>query len=150
MSTNHLLTVETKGVWEGGLKTSISIRHFNPIIVDEPESLGGTDEGANPVEYVLAGLSSCTSVMIALIAKEIDFSYEAVEFKNKGLIDLRGLQGVEGVSPHFQTVDFDVLIQTDESDERIEELKQIVEKRCPVYNLLLDAGVDIRSQWIRA
>lgn len=149
MAANHLLTVETKGVWKGGLKTEITVRDFEPIVVDEPESLGGTNEGANPVEYVLAGLSSCTSVMIALIAKEINFTYESVEFKNKGLVDLRGLQGVEGISPHFQSVDFDVLIKTSESDERIEELKQKVEKRCPVYNLIADAGVKITSNWQR-
>lgn len=149
MSADQLLTVETKGVWQGGLKTSISIRHFDPFIVDEPESLGGTDQGANPVEFVLAGLSSCTSVMIAIIAKEIGFTYESVEFKNKGLIDLRGLMGVEGVSPHFQSVDFEVRIQTDENDERIKELKQKVEKRCPVMNLLLDAGVHVTSKWTR-
>ncbi|WP_342514670.1 OsmC family protein [Sporosarcina sp. FSL K6-1522] len=149
MSTSQLLKVKTTGVWKEGVKTEIAVRHFAPFVVDEPKSLGGTDEGPNPVEFVLAGLSSCTSVMIAIIAKELQFSYEGVEFANEGSLDLQGLMGVEGVSPHFQSVDFDVIIKTEENEARIQQLKEKVEKRCPVMNLLVDAGVPVVSNWIR-
>src|SRR5690606_35167123 len=99
---------------------------------------------------VLAGLTGCTSVMIALIAKEQKFSYEDVNFVNSGNLDLRGLQGVEGVSPHFQSVSFEVEIKTDESEERLAALKAEVEKRCPVMNLLVDAGIPVQSTWKKA
>ncbi|MFS0644354.1 OsmC family protein [Siminovitchia sp. 179-K 8D1 HS] len=150
MATAQLTKVNTSGKWETGLQTSILIRDFNRIIVDEPVSLGGTDEGPNPVELVLGGLSGCTSVMIALIAKEQQFSYEGVEFKNEGVLDLRGLQGVEGISPHFQSVHYKVQIKTDESEEKIGALKKEVEKRCPVLNLLVDAGVNVQGEWVKA
>ncbi|KXH84035.1 OsmC family protein [Sporosarcina sp. HYO08] len=149
MSVSQLIKIETSGVWTGGVQTEIKVRQFEPFIVDEPKSLGGKDEGPNPLEFVLAGLSSCASVMIALIAKEQKFSYEAVEFKNAGELDVRGLRGVEGVSPHFQSVNLDVFIKTEESDERLEQLKEAVEKRCPVINLLIDAGVNVTSNWIK-
>lgn len=149
MTTQQLLKVNTSGKWESGLKTSISVRDFSPLIVDEPKSLGGTDEGPNPVEYVLAGLSSCTSVMIGIISKEKSFSYQGVDFVNDGTLDLQGLMGVEGISPHFQNVNFDVIISTNEDLSRIEELKEEVEKRCPVYNLLIDAGVKVETNWIK-
>ncbi|MBO0995368.1 OsmC family protein [Bacillus sp. SD088] len=149
-STKTLLKVETAGKWESGVKTSIQIRDFDSFVIDEPTSLGGTDEGANPVEFVLAGLSGCTSVMIALIAKEQNFSFDGVDFKNIGEIDLQGLKGVAGVSPHFQSVTFDVIVKTNENDERLQALKKEVEKRCPVMNLLLDAGVPVQSTWKRA
>lgn len=150
MATAQLMKVKTSGKWESGLQTSIFIRDFDRIIVDEPASLGGTDEGPNPVELVLAGLSSCTSVMIALIAKEQHFSFEGVEFKNEGVLDLRGLQGIEGISPHFQSIQYQVEIKTNESEEKIRALKSEVEKRCPVLNLLSDAGVNIQGEWIKA
>ncbi|RWR12855.1 OsmC family protein [Siminovitchia fortis] len=150
MTTAQLIKVATEGKWEKGLQTSINIREFEPIIVDEPKSLGGTDKGPNPVELVLAGLSSCASVMIALIAKEQDFSYTDVKFKNEGTLDLRGLQGVEGVSPHFQSVTFDVIFATEESKERIDALKEEVERRCPVLNLLADAGIKVEGNWVKA
>ncbi|WP_019415977.1 OsmC family protein [Paenisporosarcina sp. TG20] len=149
MTTQQLLKVNTSGKWESGLKTSISIRNFSPLIVDEPKSLGGTDEGPNPVEYVLAGLTSCTSVMIGIISKEKSFSYHGVDFVNEGTLDLQGLMGVEGISPHFQNVNFDVIISTNEDLSRVEELRDEVEKRCPVYNLLKDAGVKIETNWIK-
>lgn len=147
MKTEQLLEMKTSGKWEDGLKTSVSIRDFSALIVDEPKSLGGTDEGPNPIEYVLAALSSCTSVMIGLISKEKKFSYQGVAFENSGVLDLQGLMGVEGVSPHFKSVNFDVIFRTDEPDSRIEELKEEVEKRCPVYSLLTDAGVKVESKW---
>ncbi|MGK7379735.1 OsmC family protein [Planococcus sp. 1R117A] len=149
MTTKQIAKVETNGTWDGNLKTSIYARDFSPFIVDEPEYLGGTNEGPNPIEYVLGGLTGCTSVMIGLIAKEKNFSFQGVEFKNNGTIDARGMMGVEGVSPHFQSVGFEAIFSTDESDDRLEELKEEVEKRCPVYNLIVDAGVAIESKWYK-
>lgn len=150
MSTKQLFNMKTTGKWEEGLRTAISVREFDDFIVDEPERLGGTNKGPNPLEYVLGGLTSCTSVMIGMISKEMDFSYEGVDFENNGAIDIRGLQGVEGVSTHFQTVDLQVVLHTNESDARVEALKEEVEKRCPVFNLLKDAGVQITADWKRA
>ncbi|MGE7667891.1 OsmC family protein [Ureibacillus composti] len=149
MTTKQLINIGTSGIWEGNLKTSVSARDFSPFIVDEPEYLGSTNDGPNPIEYVLGGLTGCTSVMIGLIAKEKNFSFQGVEFKNNGTIDTRGMKGVEGVSPHFQTVNFEAIFTTDESDSRIEELKEEVEKRCPVFNLIKDAGVTIESNWYK-
>ena len=147
MTTKQLVKFETTGTSKGNLNTSIYAREFSPFIIDEPEYLGGTNEGPNPLEYLLGGLTGCTSVMIGLIAKEKNFSFQEIEFKNDGTIDARGMMGVEGVSSHFQTVSFEAVFSTEESDERLEELKEEVEKRCPIYNLIVDAGVAIDSKW---
>ncbi|MFD1039598.1 OsmC family protein [Virgibacillus byunsanensis] len=147
--TEQIIKVSSKGKWEDRVRTTVQVRDFEQIVIDEPKELGGTDVGANPVEYVLASLSGCTSVIISLVAKELDFSYTDVEFYNEGTLDLRGLNGVEDVSSHFQTVTFKVTIETDESDQRIAELKTEVERRCPVYNLLKDAGITLESSWIK-
>jgi uncharacterized OsmC-like protein len=42
-----------------GLRCETNIRHFN-VTVDEPESIGGTDAGPNPVERISTALASCT------------------------------------------------------------------------------------------
>lgn len=148
-TNNTLITIETSGKWDGGLKNSVFIRDFSPIIVDEPKGLGGTDEGPNPIEYVLGALSTCTSITIAFVAKELKFSYSGLEFENSGTLDLRGINGVDGVRTHFQTVDIEILFDTDESIEKIERLKETVEKRCPVFNLLKDAGVQLNANWVK-
>lgn len=142
-----LVKLTTKGAWDEGMKTSVDIRDFAPIVMDEPESLGGTDDGANPMEYVLAALTGCASVMISTISKEKNFQYSGVEFENSGVLDVRGLMGVPGVTPHFQRVRYRVQLTTEESFERVEELRQEVERRCPVYNMLKDSGIQVDSIW---
>ncbi|MDC3411970.1 OsmC family protein [Aquibacillus sp. 3ASR75-11] len=149
MSEEQIVKVSTKGKWEEGVRTKVYVRDFDPIVLDEPEELGGSDQGPNPVEYVLASLSGCTLVLIEMIAKELNFSYTGIEFENEGLLDLRGMNGVEGVSPHFQKVTFKVIIDTDESDNRLKQLNEEVIRRCPVYNLLKDAGIELESPWIK-
>ena len=128
---------------------SIYAREFTPFVIDEPRHSGITGEGPNPLEYLLGGLTGCTSVIIGQIAKEQNFSYDGIEFKNSGTIDACGMRGMEGVSTHFQTVSFETIFSTDESDERLEELKKEVERGCPIYNLIVDAGVVVESKWYK-
>lgn len=149
MTTSKLAKMSTSGRWTGGVQTEIAIRDFEPFLIDEPERLGGKDEGPNPLEMVLSSLSGCTSVLIAVVAKEQGFSYEGIEFKNEGSLDPRGFMGVEGVTTYFQSIEFDIILETAESEEKIQQLKEAVEKRCPVMNLLVDAGVSITSNWIK-
>jgi putative redox protein len=40
--------------------------HF--IYVDEPEEIGGTDEGMNPAALLLASLGSCTAITLRMYA----------------------------------------------------------------------------------
>jgi hypothetical protein len=44
-----------------------------------------------------------------------------IDFETTGIIDTRGLMGEEGLSPHFQKIRFQVNIQTEESEEKIEQ-----------------------------
>ena len=57
--------------------------------------------------------------------------------------------GVDEVRPHFQTVRVQATVETDESPERLAEVVQETERRCPVFNLINDAGVNIQVQWVR-
>jgi uncharacterized OsmC-like protein len=49
------------------------VRDSAPFIVDEPEQLGGINEGPNPLEYLLGAVSACTSFIIGYAAKEQNF-----------------------------------------------------------------------------
>lgn len=48
--------------WQEGFKSQALIRDFAPSQSDEPESLGGTDSGPNPVEQLLGALGNCLAV----------------------------------------------------------------------------------------
>ncbi len=146
-NTNTLMKVSAVGKWEEGVKTNHNIREFESFLMDEPVELGGTNVGPNPMEFVVAALNGCKGVMIPLIANEQGFAFSGIEFETTGIIDTRGLMGEEGVTPHFQKMRLTVKIDTNESEEAIEKLKMEVERRCPVFNLFLDAGIEISSKW---
>ncbi len=119
------------------------------IITDEPVQHGGTGKAATPLETVLAALCGCESVTFNKAAKEFGFDYERIDFEAEFTLDLRGLQGNRNVRPHFQTVRMQATVHTDEPLERLEEIVEETEARCPVYNLINDAGVDVQTVWLR-
>ncbi|SET16297.1 Uncharacterized OsmC-related protein [Oceanobacillus limi] len=146
---SQLSTLSVSGNLKSGLKNEVNVRDLSPFFVDEPERLGGTNAGPNPLEYFLGALSACTSIMVAYVAKEQNFSYQGLDYVTDGTIDPRGFKGEEGIQTYFQTVKLEVVIETEESEGALELLKETVEKRCPLYNLLRDAGVEVNSTWSR-
>lgn len=148
MSEKPLVTMKAEGE-SGGVKTIVRIGEHEPFIVDEPERLGGTNAGPNPLEYLLGALSSCTTIMIAYVAQDLNFEYEGVTFETEGTLDPRGFQGMEGVRTYFEAVHVKIVIDTTESDERIAELQKGVEARCPIHNLMHDSDVHITAEWSR-
>jgi len=45
-----------RGKMVGHAATEVYIRHFSPLISDEPPSRGGEDRGQSPLELILAAL----------------------------------------------------------------------------------------------
>jgi uncharacterized OsmC-like protein len=68
------------------------------------------------------------------------------------VIDPRGSRGVTGVRPYFETVNFTIRVKSNESEEAFAKLRKNVEHRCPVSNLIRDAGVEfnVDAQMVRA
>lgn len=141
------VTTSAAGTWTGGMQTEVRMRHFPTVVMDEPPALGGADAGPNPMEYVMAALDGCTSVMISLIAKEMNFDLKGFDISADGRLDLRGLMGTAPVSPHFHEVRQVVRLRTSEPPERVAALREEVLRRCPAYNLIKDARVPITSEW---
>ena len=136
-----------RGVNHGGASTDSFIRDFAAVVTDEPATAGGSDLGPTPFEMTLAALIGCEGVMIHGVASTMGFEYEGVEFEAAGQFDLRGPRGVPGVRPFFEWVELSVTLFTSEPPERIERLAKNVENRCPVMNLMRDAGTEVRVTW---
>ena len=77
------------------------------------------------------------------------FEYNKLSFLAEYKIDIRGRLGMRGVTQHFKIVRVEIQVETQEAVERLEEVVKETEQRCPVYNLIQNAGVDITCQWIR-
>ena len=77
----------------------------------------------------------------------MEFQYEQIEVEASYTLDIRGRSGVPGVRPHFQSVTGVIRVTTSEPEGRFRQLAEKVDTRCPMYNLIKAAGVDIRMQW---
>ena len=75
------------------------VRHFAPIVVDEPPELGGQDRGANPVELLLVSLGACQEIMYSAMAAMMGIQLDEVKVSLKGTLDLKGLFGMDPAIP---------------------------------------------------
>lgn len=50
--------------WDGGLRAVVQAGGFE-LLVDEPESVGGTDRGPQPTDLLLASIASCFTLALA-------------------------------------------------------------------------------------
>lgn len=48
------------------------------LVMDDPEEMGGDDEGATPVEYLLAAWSGCLNATVRAVAPDFDLEVEGV------------------------------------------------------------------------
>lgn len=131
----------------GGTRTKVQVRDFDPVFTDEPASLDGTNSAPSPLETVLVALVGCDGVIIHGVAKAMNFQYAGVDFACESQIDVRGPKGVPGIRPYFESADLEIVLYTDESEKRVEQLKKNVEFRCPVMNLLRAADVRLNARW---
>ena len=121
---------------ESAARTRVSTRGFD-LIVDEPESLGGTDHAPNPVEYLLAGYAGCINVVAHLVADELDFKLKDFKVDIQGFINPARLFGKSyaeraGYQSLEVTLQTSTLIDPELKKTWLEE----IESRCPVNDNL--------------
>lgn len=120
------------------------------LTIDEPPNMGGTDQGPDPLSTLLASLAGCENVIANLVAKDIGFDLQGIEFDVKGDLDPRGLMGQADIQPYFNQVYVHAIVKTDETLERIQELKEKTDARCPVFTTFEAAGIPIEATWEKA
>src|SRR5258708_22576097 len=94
-----------------GLRSETKIRQFS-LTVDEPETLGGTDTGPNPVELVLGALASCQEITYRAYAEALGIPLEAVSVQIEGNLALRAVFAVkDGRAPRLPIGRPNVLVE---------------------------------------
>ena len=133
------LTFSVQGASASAAKFVGKTRQFR-LIVDEPTDLGGTDEHANPVEYLLAGLAGCINVVGHLVAKELGFSIQKLHIEVTGNINPIKLFGVSDAErAGFKEIELKLVPETNASIETLAEWLRIVQERCPVKDNLANS-----------
>ncbi|MEA1883860.1 MAG: OsmC family protein [Thermotogota bacterium] len=130
---------------ENPTKVKVNASKFT-MIVDEPANLGGTDDGANPVEYVLAALAGCLNVVGNMVAKEMGFEIKALSFDVEGELNPAGFMGKDkNVRSGYQEIIVKANVESDADEETLNKWLEVVESRCPVSDNLANAtSVKIR------
>jgi uncharacterized OsmC-like protein len=107
------------------------------LVVDEPETLGGTDEDANPVEYILAGFAGCANVIGHVVAKELGFTIKNLRIEVSGELNPERFLGSSYQErAGFKSISFNLIPDTDAPIETLTKWLQIIEERCPVKDNL--------------
>ena len=117
-------------------KLEAKARQFS-FIVDEPPALGGKDEDANPVEYLLGSYAGCLNVVFHLVAQEQGIAIYSLGITVTGDIDPSKLFGKSALNrAGFQSINVALDIDSDADEAALNKLIHTVKSRCPVNDNL--------------
>ena len=114
-------TVSTR--WTGGMRAVTEVDGFE-IVVDEPETHGGTGTGPQPTDLLLASVASCIALSVAFVAGKRGVDMEELDVRVVGTY--RGLE--------FERIA--ATISSDIPRELLEGLASEAERVCYVSNTL--------------
>lgn len=130
--------------WEGGTRTDHFVDGFGiggrnvdrqfRIQIDEPCELCGTNEFANPQEYLLAATNACMMVGYASVAAVMGVNLTKLELEMTGDIDLRGFLDIDrSVAPGYKQLHYKVRIAGDGTSEQFQKMHEVVQRTSPNY-----------------
>ena len=91
----------------------------------------GRTDAFNPAELLLTALAACMLKAIERVLPMLKFSLR------DATVRVRGVR--QDVPPRLVTIDYELVVETDESDERLDLLHRNVQKYGTVYNTLAGA-----------
>lgn len=127
------ITQKVNVSWISKYKSKVKVRGHE-FIIDEPKSVAGDDTGPAPTELLLASIAGCELSVLSREAYIMGVQIEKAEIEIEGILDIRGFMGIADVPPGFQNIKLNIKITSPESQEKIDELIEIVQKRCPALN----------------
>lgn len=134
LETDHQVVVQTGA--EGYLTQVRAGRH--DLLADEPVSVGGTDLGPTPYDYLLTALGACTSMTLRMYAdlKKMDVRNITVHLTHGKIHRDDCLKCVkEEKSGKIDQIKRALVIEGDITEKQRERMKQIAD-RCPVHRTL--------------
>ena len=117
--------------------------------IGSPPDLQGRSRGWTPVHAQLAALAGCTSITIAVVARDQKFRYQGLSTKLRSLIDIRGFFFDLHLQPKYQQLNFDLTLDSRESPKRIRALATETHRRCPQLGLFRLAKIPLVVNWYR-
>lgn len=114
------------------------------LTADEPETVeGGKDRGADPYDYLLMSLGSCSVMTVKMYARRKEWNIGDIymELRHYKRHDEDCLN-CEKPSAKLDFIEKELIVKGDLSDDQLEKLLEI-SKKCPVHRTLMS---DIRIE----
>ena len=109
---------------------------------DHPEIFASEDNGATPVELILAGLAGCLTAGVATVAQNREIQLRSVAATLEGSMDLRGILGIDSdVRNGFDSIKVTYKIDADATPDEIKALVAQSQKRSAVYDIIANPTV---------
>lgn len=133
--------------WQGGTRSDTRVTSYDvggervekdfTIKIDEPLELGGTNQFANPQEYLLGAMNACITVQYAVVSALFGIELEELWIETEGDIDLRGFLAIDrSVPPGYESITYTVHMKANAPREKLEEVHQFVSETAPNrYNI---------------
>ncbi len=123
-------------------------RHRQPYTIDSdhPEVFASEDNGATPVEIVLAALASCLTAGVATVASNRGVQLRSVSATVEGGMDLQGILGIDSdVRNGFHGIRVTYTIDADASKSDLEAIVAQSQKRSAVFDVVTNpTSVQVR------
>lgn len=100
------------------------------LVIDT--DLNGRDDAFNPAELFLASIAACMLKGIERVTPMLKFNLRGVEVRLKALR--------QDAPPKIVSVDYEIIVDSDESDQRLELLHTNVRKYGTIFNTVAEAA----------
>jgi len=119
-----------------------SVAHCKNALITLDTDLAGNPDAFNPAELLLAALTACMVKGIARVTPILKFQLRGVEVKVDGVR--------QDVPPRMESIRYEIIVDTDETDQRLNLLHENVKKYGTVFNTVSPgtelSGVLVRKQ----
>ncbi len=118
-----------------GLRTDMEAGGHE-LVADEPTSLGGTDAGPTPYDYLLAALGGCTAMTLRLYADRKGWPLESVTVRlSQERIHATDCEECEAEEGRIDRIEREIELVGPLEEKQRRRLLEIAD-RCPVHRTL--------------
>ncbi len=127
--------------YQGNQQFKASVRHFKNIVIDEPESFHGNDQGPSPIEYFLIGIGGCISSSLIYCLNNNNVKFSDYHVIVDGRLKHIGPKMLLKLAEIYITINFH--LDDESSKKKLDYCKSIFQTHCPLSESIIN-GIPIQ------